>query len=75
MVDVNQRLDVLGNQRQAAELEHLDLVWYEEPVLADDIRACAEVAQKHQHPGGHRRKQLHPLRVPRADRAQCRDAI
>ena len=46
MVDVNQRLDVLGNQRQAAELEHLDLVWYEEPVLADDIRACAEVAQK-----------------------------
>jgi L-alanine-DL-glutamate epimerase-like enolase superfamily enzyme len=46
MVDVNQRLDVLGNVRQAAELEHLDLVWYEEPVLADDIRACAEVAQK-----------------------------
>ena len=46
MVDVNQRLDVLGNQRQAAELEHLDLVWYEEPVLADDIRACAEVAKK-----------------------------
>jgi L-alanine-DL-glutamate epimerase-like enolase superfamily enzyme len=46
MVDVNQRLDVLGNQRQAAELEHLDLVWYEEPVLADDIKGCAEVAAK-----------------------------
>jgi D-arabinonate dehydratase len=46
MVDVNQRLDVLGNLRQAAELEHLDLVWYEEPVLADDIAACAEVAEK-----------------------------
>jgi L-alanine-DL-glutamate epimerase-like enolase superfamily enzyme len=46
MVDVNQRLDVLGNMRQAAELEHLDLVWYEEPVLADDLAACAEVAQK-----------------------------
>jgi L-alanine-DL-glutamate epimerase-like enolase superfamily enzyme len=46
MVDVNQRLDVLGNVRQAAELEHLDLVWYEEPVLADDTAACAEVAQK-----------------------------
>ena len=46
MVDVNQRLDVLGNLRQAAELEHLDLVWYEEPVLADDLAACAEVAQK-----------------------------
>ena len=44
MVDVNQRLDVLGNMRQAAELEHLDLVWYEEPVLADDLKACAEVA-------------------------------
>jgi L-alanine-DL-glutamate epimerase-like enolase superfamily enzyme len=45
MVDVNQRLDVLGNVRQAAELEELDLVWYEEPVLADDMRACGEVAE------------------------------
>jgi L-alanine-DL-glutamate epimerase-like enolase superfamily enzyme len=44
MVDVNQRLDVLGNIRQARFLEDLDLVWYEEPVLADDIAACAEVA-------------------------------
>src|SRR5213596_223264 len=46
MVDVNQRLDVLGNIRQAALLEDLDLVWYEEPVLADDIAACAEVSEK-----------------------------
>jgi L-alanine-DL-glutamate epimerase-like enolase superfamily enzyme len=45
MVDVNQRLDVLGNLRLARELEDLDLVWYEEPVLADDIAACAEVAR------------------------------
>jgi len=44
MVDVNQRLDVLANQRQAALLEDFDLVWYEEPVLADDLAACAEVA-------------------------------
>jgi L-alanine-DL-glutamate epimerase-like enolase superfamily enzyme len=45
MVDVNQRLDVLGNQRQAQLLEEFDLVWYEEPVLADDPAACAEVAR------------------------------
>ena len=45
MVDVNQRLDVQGNLRQAALLEDLDLVWYEEPVLADDNAACAEVAR------------------------------
>ncbi len=45
MVDVNQRLDVLGNVRQAAELEHLDLLWYEEPVLADDFQALADVAK------------------------------
>jgi L-alanine-DL-glutamate epimerase-like enolase superfamily enzyme len=45
MVDVNQRLDVLGNVRQAAMLEDLGLVWYEEPVLADDVAACAEVAR------------------------------
>jgi len=44
MVDVNQRLDVLGNIRQAQLLEDLDLVWYEEPALADDLAACAEVA-------------------------------
>jgi len=44
MVDVNQRLDVLANVRQAQSLEDLDLVWYEEPVLADDPAACAEVA-------------------------------
>src|SRR6266516_7388393 len=45
MVDVNQRLDVLANFRQARSLEDFDLVWYEEPVLADDIAACAEVAR------------------------------
>ena len=45
MVDVNQKLDVLGNLRQARLLEDLDLVWYEEPVLADDLAACAEVAR------------------------------
>ncbi|HXU91861.1 MAG TPA: mandelate racemase/muconate lactonizing enzyme family protein, partial [Methylomirabilota bacterium] len=45
MVDVNQRLDVLGNIRLAQALEDLDLVWYEEPVLADDLAGCAEVAR------------------------------
>ena len=45
MVDVNQRLDVIGNQRQAALLEEFDLVWYEEPVLADDLQALSEVAR------------------------------
>jgi len=45
MVDVNQRLDVLGNIHQARLLEDLDLVWYEEPVTADDLASCAEVAR------------------------------
>jgi len=45
MVDVNQRLDVLSNQRQAALLEEFDLVWYEEPVLADDFQSLEEVAK------------------------------
>jgi len=45
MVDVNQKLDVAGNVRQDALLEDLDLVWYEEPVTADDNAACAEVAR------------------------------
>ena len=46
MVDVNQKLDVPGNVRQARLLEEFDLLWYEEPVLADDIAACAEVARQ-----------------------------
>jgi L-alanine-DL-glutamate epimerase-like enolase superfamily enzyme len=46
MVDVNQRLDVLANQRQAALLEEFDLVWYEEPVLADDFQSLQDVSQK-----------------------------
>jgi len=45
MVDANQKLDVLGAIRQARLLEDLDLLWFEEPVLADDIAACAEVAR------------------------------
>jgi L-alanine-DL-glutamate epimerase-like enolase superfamily enzyme len=45
MVDVNQKLDVVANVRQAAMLEDLDLVWYEEPVLSDDNASCAEVAR------------------------------
>jgi L-alanine-DL-glutamate epimerase-like enolase superfamily enzyme len=45
MVDANQRLDVPGAVRQAALLEDLDLLWFEEPVLADDVAACAEVAR------------------------------
>ncbi|HEU5321923.1 MAG TPA: mandelate racemase/muconate lactonizing enzyme family protein, partial [Methylomirabilota bacterium] len=45
MVDVNQKLDVDAAVRQARLLEDLDLVWYEEPVLADDVAACAEVAR------------------------------
>jgi len=45
MVDVNQKLDILASIRQAQMLEDLDLVWYEEPVLADDYAGLAEVAR------------------------------
>src|SRR5205809_5035546 len=45
MVDVNQELDVDAAIRQARALEDFDLVWYEEPTLADDPAGCAEVAR------------------------------
>jgi L-alanine-DL-glutamate epimerase-like enolase superfamily enzyme len=45
MVDVNQKLDVAANLRQAEVLQDLGLTWYEEPVLADDLAGCAEVAR------------------------------
>jgi len=46
MVDVNQNRDVLGNERQARLLEEYDLLWYEEPVLADDYDGYADVAAR-----------------------------
>jgi len=45
MVDANQKYDLETNIRQAAALEDFDLVWYEEPALADDLRGCEEVAR------------------------------
>jgi L-alanine-DL-glutamate epimerase-like enolase superfamily enzyme len=46
MVDANQKYDIETNVRQAQLLEEFDLAWYEEPVLADDIAACACVAER-----------------------------
>jgi L-alanine-DL-glutamate epimerase-like enolase superfamily enzyme len=46
MVDVNQGRDVLGNIEQARRLEEFDLLWYEEPVLADDFDSYEEVASR-----------------------------
>jgi L-alanine-DL-glutamate epimerase-like enolase superfamily enzyme len=45
MVDVNQRWDVRMNIQVARRAEEYDLYWWEEPVLADNIPQCAEVAR------------------------------
>jgi L-alanine-DL-glutamate epimerase-like enolase superfamily enzyme len=45
LVDANQRWDVATNIRVAKLLEEYTLYWYEEPVLADNIAQCAEVAR------------------------------
>ena len=45
LVDANQRWDVATNIRVANLLEDCALYWYEEPVLADNIAQCAEVAR------------------------------
>jgi L-alanine-DL-glutamate epimerase-like enolase superfamily enzyme len=44
LVDANQRWDVATNIRVGKLLEEFGLYWYEEPVLADNIEECAEVA-------------------------------
>jgi L-alanine-DL-glutamate epimerase-like enolase superfamily enzyme len=44
LVDANQRWDVATNIRVGNLLEEFNLYWYEEPVLADNIEECAEVA-------------------------------
>jgi len=44
MVDANQRWDVATNIRVGNLMAECGLYWYEEPVLADNIDQCAEVA-------------------------------
>jgi L-alanine-DL-glutamate epimerase-like enolase superfamily enzyme len=46
LVDANQRLDVHTNVRLANAIEQYDIFWYEEPVYADNIGQCAEVARR-----------------------------
>lgn len=45
MVDANQRWDMLTSIQVGRRLEPYDIFWYEEPVLADHIEQCAQVAQ------------------------------
>jgi L-alanine-DL-glutamate epimerase-like enolase superfamily enzyme len=45
LVDANQRWDVATNIRVGRALEVCNLFWYEEPVYADNIAQCAEVAR------------------------------
>ena len=45
LVDANQRWDVATNIRVGRMLEDCNLFWYEEPVYADNIEQCAEVAR------------------------------
>jgi L-alanine-DL-glutamate epimerase-like enolase superfamily enzyme len=45
MLDVNQRWDVLTSIQMGRKLEPYDIFWYEEPVLADHIAQCAQVAR------------------------------
>lgn len=44
LVDANQRWDLATNIRVGNMLADYNLYWYEEPVLADNIMQCAEVA-------------------------------
>jgi L-alanine-DL-glutamate epimerase-like enolase superfamily enzyme len=46
LVDANQRLDVHTNVRLANAIEQYGIYWYEEPVYADNIGQCAEVARR-----------------------------
>ncbi len=46
LVDANQRWDVATNVRVGRALDDCNLFWYEEPVYADNIAQCAEVARQ-----------------------------
>ena len=44
MADYNQSLTVADAMSRGVQLEQEDLYWIEEPVAADDLKGCAEVA-------------------------------
>ena len=46
LVDANQRWDAHTNIKVANLIEQYDIFWYEEPVYADNIDLCAEVARR-----------------------------
>ena len=46
LVDVNQRWDVHTNIKVGKLIEAYDIFWYEEPVYADNIDQCAEIARQ-----------------------------
>lgn len=45
MIDYNQSLDEAEALRRCQALDDEGLTWIEEPVLADDLQACARIAQ------------------------------
>ena len=72
LVDANQRWDVHTNIRVGKLMEPYDIFWYEEPVYADNIAQCAEVARNINIPVATGGKRVHPLRLPRSHRSEGR---
>ena len=52
----------------AKEFEHFQVGWFEEPVLADDVRGLAGSENVHKYTCGYGRKRVHQVRFPRANR-------
>ena len=72
IVDANQRWDVHTNIRVGKMIEQYNIFWYEEPVYADNIGQCAEVARNIGIPRGDRGKRVHPLRLQGSHRTARR---
>ena len=71
MVDAHGTFSVAEAKRFAAGVEPLGVRWFEEPVSADDRRGAGGGAGVDARGHRRRRERVHPLRLPRPDRARA----
>ena len=59
-----------GDPARAKRIEEYDVFWFEEPVAPDDYEGHRKAGRGDEHPDRDRRERVHPLRLPRPDRAR-----
>ena len=72
LVDANCAYRAYEAIQIARRIEEYDIFWFEEPVAPDDYEGHKRLAEHDDDPDRDRRERVHPLRLPRPDRARAR---